>query len=63
MKILFGLLIIFLLVFAVGCDTELGHSADDHDHDGDGMPDHSAEDHDASIDSVMEEGSDDEMWK
>jgi len=39
------LLILGLLVFATGCDTELGHSHEDHDHDGDGVPDHTAEEH------------------
>ncbi|MBT4805801.1 hypothetical protein HON71_06550 [Candidatus Woesearchaeota archaeon] len=44
-KYLLMLLILGLLVFATGCDTELGHSHEDHDHDGDGVPDHTAEEH------------------
>ena len=44
-KYLLVLLIFGLLVFATGCDTELGHSHEDHDHDGDGIPDHTAEEH------------------
>lgn len=44
MKIILGLILI-LLVFAVGCDTELGHHHEDHDHDGDGIQDHTSEEH------------------
>ena len=44
-KYLLLLLIFGLLVFAIGCDTELGHSHEEHDHDGDGIPDHTAEEH------------------
>ena len=46
-KYLLVLLIFGLVVFATGCDTELGHSHEDHDHDGDGIPDHTAEEHHA----------------
>ena len=47
MKIMFVLLVLGVLVFATGCDTELGHShsGEDHDHDGDGIQDHTAEEH------------------
>ena len=39
MKIMI-LFIAVLMLFATGCDTELGHSDDDdHDHDGDGVQD------------------------
>ncbi len=41
--ILIGLLVMMILV--AGCDIELGHSGEDHDHDGDGEQDHAAEDH------------------
>jgi hypothetical protein len=44
-KYLLLLLILGLLVFSVGCDTELGHSHENHDHDGDGVPDHTVEEH------------------
>ncbi len=37
------LLLVLLLVFTAGCDTELGHSHEDHD--GDGIQDHAPEDH------------------
>ena len=39
-KYLLMLLILGLLVFATGCDTELGHSHEDHDHDNDGKVRH-----------------------
>lgn len=42
-RIIFIIFVIALLVLAVSCSTELGHS--DHDHDGDGVQDHAAEDH------------------
>lgn len=45
MKLVFVLLVLGLLVFATGCDTELGHSHEDHDHDGNGISDHTAEEH------------------
>jgi len=32
-------------MITVGCDTELGHHHEDHDHNGDGIPDHAPEDH------------------
>jgi hypothetical protein len=43
-NMLFLVLVLGLLVFTVGCDTELGHV--DHDHDHDGVQDHTAEEHD-----------------
>lgn len=52
MKILNVFLIITLLLLAIGCDTELGHSSENHDHDGDGVQDHAPEDH---IDEHTEE--------
>ncbi len=39
------MLLIFGLLVTVGCDTELGHVHEDHDHDGDGIQDHTAEEH------------------
>ncbi len=33
------------LLLVTGCDMELGHLGDDHDHDGDGIQDHDEEDH------------------
>jgi len=39
------ILLVFLVLFTLGCDTELGHGSEDHDHDGDGIPDHAAEEH------------------
>lgn len=45
MKWIFLLLVFGLLLFTVGCDTELGHSHEEHDHDGDGIQDHTAEEH------------------
>ena len=36
-------LLVFLALFSVGCETELGH--EDHDHDKDGVQDHAAENH------------------
>ncbi len=47
MKKIIFLVLISLLLTATACDTELGHlDEEDHDHDGDGIPDHAAEDHD-----------------
>jgi len=46
MKVLFVALIIAVVLFTVGCDTELGHHHEEnHDHDGDGVPDHAPKDH------------------
>ncbi len=47
--------VVLLLLFAVGCDTELGHSDEGHDHDGDGIEDHAAEDHGDEEDGHDEE--------
>lgn len=53
-EIIFIFVVLSLLVFAVGCDTELGHShVEDHDHDG--IPDHPAEEHCEDSDEDVEE--------
>lgn len=44
MRIIITLMLIFLVLFTLGCDTELGYR-EDHDHDGDGIQDHTAEEH------------------
>jgi hypothetical protein len=48
MKIITTILLIVLMLFVVGCDTELGHHHhENHDHDGDGVQDHVPEEHDS----------------
>jgi ABC-type nickel/cobalt efflux system permease component RcnA len=60
MKYLLIIGLVFLMVFATGCDTELGHSdEEDHDHDGDGEQDHASDEHDEDYDD--EEHDDEEI--
>jgi len=44
MKVLIVTLMIVLILFTIGCDTELGHH-ENHDHEGDEIPDHIPEEH------------------
>lgn len=44
-RILTILVLLSLLALTAGCDIELGHQGENHDHDGDGIEDHAAEDH------------------
>ncbi|MBU0459896.1 MAG: hypothetical protein KJ597_01060 [Nanoarchaeota archaeon] len=55
MKLVFVLLVVSLMLFTVGCDTELGHSHEDHDHDGDGIQDHTEEEHHEEHDNFEKE--------
>lgn len=49
-KILICVMLVFSMLLAVSCSTELGHSdEEDHDHDGDGVQDHSADEHNDEI--------------
>lgn len=58
MKNIMAIFAIILLFGLCGCDTELGHSGEDHDHDGDGIQDHTAEDHELEEDMYGHEEDD-----
>jgi hypothetical protein len=49
------IMLVLLIAFTVGCDTELGHSDEDHDHDGDGVQDHISEDHEEEHEELTHE--------
>ncbi|MCF7871443.1 hypothetical protein K9L97_00230 [Candidatus Woesearchaeota archaeon] len=60
MRIFLVFVLFFVLFFAVACDTELGHSSQDHDHDGDGFQDHLEEEHFELENSFVEDAV---VWK
>lgn len=53
-KIIMVILLIFLVLFTFGCDTELGHTDENHDHNGDGIQDHTTEEHNDFMDELSE---------
>ena len=54
MRIIITLMLVFLVLFSIGCDTELGHPDENHDHDGDGIQDHTTEEHNNYMDEHSE---------
>jgi len=51
-KIIMVILLIFLVLFTFGCDTELGHGSEDHD--GNGIQDHTTKEHNDTMDEHSE---------